>query len=62
MEMALVDNMASVLVDTLAIEQAGMNLAVNAQDAMLQDGSRLKETARVSLYEAYAATHSRETP
>ena len=58
----MADNLERVKVDPGQIEQAVMNLAVNARDVMPNGGKLTIETANVELDEAYARQHTSVVP
>lgn len=58
LELKLVPGLAPVLADGNAVEQALMNLALNARDAMPEGGRLRFETAQVRVDEAYCRMHS----
>ena len=57
LEMVLEQEPGKVEVDPGQMEQAIMNLSINARDAMPQGGKLIIETANVDLDEAYAHSH-----
>ena len=56
------EDLGRVKADPGQIEQAVMNLAVNAKDAMSEGGKLIIETVNAELDEAYARTHVAVTP
>ena len=56
------EDLGRVKADPGQIEQAVMNLAVNAKDAMPEGGKLIIETVNAELDEAYARTHVAVTP
>ena len=62
LELSLDENLAPVLADPGLLEQAVMNLVVNACDAMPTGGRLLISTANTRLDETYAATHPEVVP
>lgn len=60
--LALAEQLRLVKVDAGQIEQALMNLAANARDAMPHGGTLTIETANVDLSESYVSTHPDITP
>jgi len=55
---ALADDLWTARIDPSQVEDAVLNLALNARDAMPKGGRLVIETANVALDEAYAAQHS----
>ncbi len=62
LELVLAEEDPKVLVDPSQMEQAILNLAVNARDAMPHGGTLLIETAETYLDEEYARTHQGVIP
>jgi PAS domain S-box-containing protein len=61
-ETSLIDGLAPAFVDPNQVENALLNLAVNARDAMTQDGRLLIETGYATLTEAHARRNNEVTP
>jgi PAS domain S-box-containing protein len=62
LELSLSKNLPNVKVDPGKVEQAIVNLAVNARDAMPMGGRLLIETSEIELDEAYAESHHGAVP
>ncbi len=62
LETVLAGGLWSAVVDPNQLENALLNLAINARDAMPQGGKLTIETANTSLDAAYAANHIEVTP
>jgi PAS domain S-box-containing protein len=62
LELSLSKDLPNVKVDPGKVEQAIVNLAVNARDAMPMGGRLLIETSEIELDEAYAESHHGAVP
>ncbi len=61
-EAVIAGGLWNTLVDPSQVENAILNLAINARDAMPEGGKLTLEAANAHLDDAYAATHSEVTP